>query len=278
LKFWYWFYTSQTAADLAAAKNFVIPPDSIRAAHKIDSLINSGMYCDGELAYPAERTEISIGIGTSLALPLFQLYPPVYNNLGVTNGSVTYSETDSDDALQRLLFGEVDFAITVAGVMKGSIVNEAVDSGEILQLPLFAIRMVTIFNIPGVTSGEEGILLDYPTMSDIWMGRIINWNHPRIQALNPQWAAEGRLPDLNITRVVTSTGARELQKVYFVILNYFAGQGPIASRYNLTKDDYGVAQPYLSSTWLTSLDGIMSVASESKVQAAVLNTPGKSYH
>jgi uncharacterized protein Usg len=42
---------------------------------------------------------------------LFSLYPPVYNNLALTTGYVTYTITDSDDALQRLLWGEVDFAI-----------------------------------------------------------------------------------------------------------------------------------------------------------------------
>jgi hypothetical protein len=67
LKFWYWFYTSTTAAELATALNMVIPPDSIRAAQGIDDYINNGMYCSGSLAYPAERTETSLGIGTSMA-------------------------------------------------------------------------------------------------------------------------------------------------------------------------------------------------------------------
>jgi hypothetical protein len=70
LKFWYWFYTSDTASQLAASLSFVIPPAQTRAAQGIEALLNSGMYCSGSLALPAERTEISLGVGTGMAVSL----------------------------------------------------------------------------------------------------------------------------------------------------------------------------------------------------------------
>jgi hypothetical protein len=41
------------------------------------------------------------------------------------------------------------------------------------------------------------------TLSDIWTGKIMTWNDPRIQALNPELVASNRLPSLNITRLVS---------------------------------------------------------------------------
>jgi hypothetical protein len=70
LKFWYWFYTSDTAKTLATSLQFVIPPSQILAAHKIIDVLNSGIYCSGELALPAERTETSLGIGSGMAVSL----------------------------------------------------------------------------------------------------------------------------------------------------------------------------------------------------------------
>jgi hypothetical protein len=83
LKFLYWFYTSETAATLAASMSFVyviflflflifessnnlikynqccvgsssdsIPPQQIRTSQGIEALINAGVFCSDALAYP----------------------------------------------------------------------------------------------------------------------------------------------------------------------------------------------------------------------------------
>jgi hypothetical protein len=48
---------------------------------------------------------------------IFDLYPPVYTSLSSVTGTIDYSETDSNDALDRLMWAEVDFAMTVATSM-----------------------------------------------------------------------------------------------------------------------------------------------------------------
>jgi phosphate transport system substrate-binding protein len=155
--------------------------------------------------------------------------------------------------------------------MRPDLVNRAVDTGEVLQLPLFASRFVMTYNLPGMTTSEEGIILDYATMSDIWMGKIINWNDGRIASLNPELAAAGRFPDLNITRVASSTGEREGERIFFTIVAaYSTGK----SAYNVTKNAYGIAKAYLSSPWLVGQQNILSVDGEAKVQAAVINQIG----
>lgn len=71
------------------------------------------MFCEDELVLPATRTESSLGVGTEMASQLFDLYPPVYTSLASVTGTLVYHTTDSDDALQRLMWGEVDFVRSI---------------------------------------------------------------------------------------------------------------------------------------------------------------------
>jgi phosphate transport system substrate-binding protein len=150
---------------------------------------------------------------------VFSLYPAVYNNLDITPGVVEFTPRSSDDAVTRLAFGEVDFALT-SNIMRQDLITPAINAGQIYQLPLFAARFVLVYSLPTMTSSDAGVILDYNTMSDIWMGRITTWNDPRIAALNPSLSAQGRLPDLVITRVAASSGDREIEKIYFGTVNY----------------------------------------------------------
>jgi hypothetical protein len=52
-----------------------------------------------------------------------------------------------------------------------------------------------------------GVLFNAETLSDVWTGKITTWDSPRIQALNPDLVATGRLPALNITRYHSSLSA-----------------------------------------------------------------------
>jgi hypothetical protein len=69
------------------------------------------IFCAGDLVLPVEQSLTSIGVGTAIATSLFTIYPSVYTSIEEVNGTVEYSPTDSDDALQRLMWGEIDFAI-----------------------------------------------------------------------------------------------------------------------------------------------------------------------
>jgi ABC-type phosphate transport system substrate-binding protein len=146
------------------------------------------------------------------------------------------------------------------------------DSGEVYQLPLFAMRYVMIYSLPTQNYQDDAIILDFPTMSDIWAGRITNWNHPYIQALNPTMVAAGTLPNLNITRIVSTAGSREIERRFLSIL---AGQtsGTVHS-FPLVLDEYGSNKALADSPWVKNQTGVVYVGSEYKVQAAVDNLPG----
>jgi hypothetical protein len=96
---------------LASTLHFVIPPSQIRDYQSIEELINSDVFCRGELVLPLERTATSLGLGSELAADLFLLYPPVYLSVSGVNGTIDYTQSDSDAAMNQLMWGEVDFAI-----------------------------------------------------------------------------------------------------------------------------------------------------------------------
>jgi phosphate transport system substrate-binding protein len=61
--------------------------------------------------------------------------------------------------------------------------------------------IVMVVNIPGVKPGE--LVLDGPTVAQIYMGKITKWNDPAIKKLNPSL----NLPDLAIANIHRADGS-----------------------------------------------------------------------
>jgi ABC-type phosphate transport system substrate-binding protein len=96
--------------------------------------------------------------------------------------------------------------------MRQDTLTAAIDSGYVLELPLFAARFVLIYSLPTLGVTDQELVVDYDLLSDIWQGKIISWDHPRFTELNPALSAAGKLPSgLNITRVVVTSGEREAE-------------------------------------------------------------------
>lgn len=108
------------------------------------------------------------------------------------------------------------------------------------------------------------IILDYSTMSDIWMGRIISWRHPRILALNPSLAATNSIPDVNITLVVASSDPREIERVLFTTLNVWTKD--TTSMFNVTYKDTGVPHAFTDMPLTVLLSNVQKVVAEDNVQ------------
>jgi ABC-type phosphate transport system substrate-binding protein len=275
VEFWQWWYTSQTASDMATSLSFVIPPAQIRESHGIDSTLSISMFCRDSLVAPTQRTEQSLGIGTSIANSLYALYPIVYNNLDSTNGTIDYQEATSDNALQSLIYNEVDFATTCQFVMSPEPLLEALDSGEVMQFPLFSSRYQIIYSLPTLKSAKRAtneLILDWAVLSDIFSGVITSWNDPKIGALNPSLVAAGLLPKLNITRVFATTGEREGDRLVLETVRHWSTF--TSSAFNLTRDNQGRILAYMDQLWISSIPNLLSVTTVDKVQATVLNKPG----
>ena len=78
---------------------------------------------------------------------------------------------------------------------------EELDKDGLAQWPMVMGGIVMVANIPGVKPGE--LVLDGPTVAQIYMGKIAKWNDPAIAKTNPGV----KLPDTPITVCSRSDGS-----------------------------------------------------------------------
>ena len=138
---------------------------------------------------PAKNAITLNGAGASFPAPVYQLWTYAYTQSG--KASVNYQSLGSGAGLSQIKAGTVDFAGTDSPLTA----EQQAETG-LVQFPMLTGGVVVIVNIPGVKSGE--LKLSRAVLSDIFLGKITNWNDPAIAKINPGV----RLPkDLKITVV-----------------------------------------------------------------------------
>ena len=75
------------------------------------------------------------------------------------------------------------------------------NAGGMVQFPTVIGGEVAVYNVAGVASGQ--LVLDGPTLANIYLGHITEWNDPAIKRLNPSL----NLPDQAIAVVHRSDGS-----------------------------------------------------------------------
>lgn len=148
---------------------------------------------DAENTIPAEKNVANAitlnGAGASFPAPVYQLWTYAYTQSG--KATVNYQSLGSGAGLSQIKAGTVDFA----GMDSPLTAEQQAETG-LVQFPMLTGGVVVIVNIPGVKSGE--LKLSRAVLSDIFLGKITNWNDPAIAKINPGV----RLPkDLKITVV-----------------------------------------------------------------------------
>lgn len=138
---------------------------------------------------PAKNAITLNGAGASFPAPVYQLWTYAYTQSG--KASVNYQSLGSGAGLSQIKAGTVDFAGT-----DSPLTAEQQAEAGLIQFPMLTGGVVVIVNIPGVKSGA--LKLSRAVLSDIFLGKITNWNDPAIAKINPGV----RLPkDLKITVV-----------------------------------------------------------------------------
>lgn len=138
---------------------------------------------------PAKNAITLNGAGASFPAPVYQLWTYAYTQSG--KASVNYQSLGSGAGLSQIKAGTVDFAGT-----DSPLTAEQQAEAGLVQFPMLTGGVVVIVNIPGIKSGE--LKLSRAVLSDIFLGKITNWNDPAIAKINPGV----RLPkDLKITVV-----------------------------------------------------------------------------
>ena len=121
------------------------------------------------------------GAGSSFDYPLFSKLFDVYHKM--TGVEVNYASIGSGGGIRQVTAGTVDFGASDAPLTPEQ--REAFKKArgsEALHIPIIIGGEAITYNLPEVGSG---LVLDGPTLADIYLGKITKWNDPRLVKLNP---------------------------------------------------------------------------------------------
>jgi len=135
------------------------------------------------------------GAGATFPVPIYSLWNATYNK-NHPDVTIEYQGVGSGAGITQITAQKVDFAGSDAPLTAAQV--KALPA-PLLHLPTVAGPVVIAYNIPGINN----LNLDGPTLADIYMGRIVKWNDPKIMALNPGVA----LPAKDITVAHRSDGS-----------------------------------------------------------------------
>lgn len=194
------------------------------------------------------------GAGATFPAPLYtEYYIPNFQRTNPTI-RVNYQGVGSGAGIRQFTDRVVNFAGTDAPLTDQQIADiRRATNSNVLHIPTALGPVVVTYNLPQV--GDAELRLDPDTLTAIFLGRIVRWNDPRIQALNPNV----RLPTQLISAVHRSDGSGTT----FIFTSYLSAIS------NEWKTRVGAGQ---SVNWpaFTSLGG----RGNAGVAALVSQTPG----
>ncbi|WP_299427325.1 phosphate ABC transporter substrate-binding protein PstS [uncultured Meiothermus sp.] len=137
------------------------------------------------------------GAGATFPAPLYtEYYMPNFMRAN-PDIRVTYAAVGSGAGIRQFTDRVVAFGATDAPLSDTAIADIRRATGSTpLHIPTAMGSVVVIYNLPQVPRETE-IRLDPDTLAAIKLGRVVRWNDPRIQALNPNV----RLPNQMISAV-----------------------------------------------------------------------------
>ena len=109
---------------------------------------------------------------------------------------MNYQSIGSGGGIKQIKAKIVDF-----GASDMPLKQEELDREGLMQFPAIIGGVVPIVNIDGIGAGQLKLTSDI--IADIYMGKIVKWDHPNIAAINPGI----KLPNTNISVVHRSDGS-----------------------------------------------------------------------
>jgi phosphate transport system substrate-binding protein len=135
------------------------------------------------------------GAGATFPNPIYQKWFAEYAKVD-TSVRFNYQSIGSGGGQKQILAGTVDFGASDGPMSDASL---AAAPGKILHIPTVAGADVVTYNLPD----NPQLKFDGPTIADIFLGKITEWNDPRIARQNPGV----KLPDSDIVVVHRSDGS-----------------------------------------------------------------------
>ncbi len=114
--------------------------------------------------------------GATFPYPIYAKWAAVYR--GVSGVGLNYQSIGSGGGIAQIKAKTVTF-----GASDMPLKPKDLDAAGLTQFPTVIGAEVAAYNIPGIKAGE--LVLDGPTLADIYLGKVGRWNDPEIKKLNP---------------------------------------------------------------------------------------------
>ena len=134
------------------------------------------------------------GAGATFPYPIYAKWADAYKK--ETGIGLNYQSIGSGGGIKQIKAKTVTF-----GASDAPLKGEDLESTGLAQFPMVMGGIVPVVNLEGIKPGE--LVLDGPTLADIFAGKITNWNDEAIKKLNP----DAKLPDQAIAVVHRSDGS-----------------------------------------------------------------------
>jgi phosphate transport system substrate-binding protein len=159
---------------------------------------------------PASASESLSETGSTLLYPLFNLWAPDYQK-AYPQIKITTAGTGSGTGISQAAAGAVQIGASDAYLSKTQVAQHP----GLLNIPLAISAQQINYNIPGVSQSTH-LKLNGKVLSEIYQGKITNWDNSAITALNPGV----KLPSLKIVPLHRSDGSGDT----FLFTTYLSDQ------------------------------------------------------
>ncbi len=116
------------------------------------------------------------GAGATFPYPIYAKWAQAYK--GVSGVGFNYQPIGSGGGIQQIKSKTVTF-----GASDMPLPSAQLNALGLVQFPTVIGGEVAVYNVPGIAGGQ--LVLDGPTLANIFLGHIVRWDDPAIKKLNP---------------------------------------------------------------------------------------------
>lgn len=168
----------------------------------------------GGSTLPKTKVEL-LGAGASFPAPLITAWADDYRDLTKGRVTVNYQSIGSGGGVRQFMEQTIMFGASEAALNDANMELAKKNSGGLAyNLPLTLGDVVLTYNVPGV---QTGLVFTPALIADCFLGKITNWNDPKIAAVNPGV----KLPSLpiNIAHRSDGSGTTSIFTTYLSTVN-----------------------------------------------------------
>lgn len=141
----------------------------------------ASVFAVGLAATPAAAENITGG-GSTFIFPVLSQWADEYEK--ATGTQINYQAIGSGGGLRALEEKTVTFAASDMPLKEAKLKSEGY-----VQWPQIAGAIVPVVNVDGISAND--LVIDGPTLANIFLGKITDWSDPAIKALNPDFTGSG---------------------------------------------------------------------------------------